>query len=88
MDRLSVGYRCLPLSSSTNISSIINTETIGQVKGERFVALIGHAPVAVAELIRQSGVTAAEAQLFLLELELGDRLDRHAGGKVSLRAQE
>ncbi len=52
---------------------------------QRFVALLGHAPVAVAELIRQSRVTAAQAQLFLLELELADRLARHAGGKVSLR---
>ena len=43
------------------------------------------APVAVDELIRQSGEGAAAVQLALLELELAGRLARHAGGKVSLR---
>ena len=39
----------------------------------------------VDELIRQSGLSAAEVQLALLELDLAGRLDRHAGQKVSLR---
>ncbi|GGA04815.1 DNA processing protein DprA [Blastomonas marina] len=43
------------------------------------------APVAVDELIRQSGEGAAAVQLALLELELAGRLERHAGGKISLR---
>jgi len=43
------------------------------------------APVAVDELIRQSGEDAAAVQLALLELELAGRLERHAGGRVSLR---
>ena len=38
----------------------------------------------VDELIRQSGTSAAAVQLALLELEIAGRLDRHAGGKVSL----
>ncbi|MXP09301.1 DNA-processing protein DprA [Pseudoblastomonas halimionae] len=42
------------------------------------------APVAVDELIRQSGDSAAAVQLALLELELAGRLERHAGGRVSL----
>jgi DNA processing protein len=46
--------------------------------------LLTTAPVAVDELIRQSGVGAAPVQLALLELELGGRLVRHAGGRVSL----
>jgi DNA processing protein len=46
--------------------------------------LITTAPVAVDELIRQSGASAAEVQMALLELEIGGRLARHAGGRVSL----
>lgn len=43
------------------------------------------APVAVDELIRQSGEGTAAVQLALLELELAGRLERHAGGRVSLK---
>ncbi|EJU13823.1 DNA processing protein DprA [Sphingomonas sp. LH128] len=46
--------------------------------------LLTTAPVAVDELIRQSGASAAAVQLALLELELDGRLARHAGGRVSL----
>ena len=42
------------------------------------------APVAVDELIRQSGESAAAVQLALLELELSGLLVRHAAGRVSL----
>ncbi|MBK6800904.1 DNA-processing protein DprA [Novosphingobium sp.] len=47
-------------------------------------ALLTTAPVAVDELIRQSGESPAAVQLALLELELGGQLVRHAGGRVSL----
>jgi DNA processing protein len=48
------------------------------------VALLGPVPVAIDELIRQSGLAPAIVQTVLLELELGGRLERHAGGRVSL----
>ena len=48
--------------------------------------LLTVAPVAVDELIRQSGESAAAVQLALLELELAGRLVRHAAGRVSLAA--
>lgn len=48
------------------------------------VALLGPAPVPVDELIRLSGLGPAVVQTVLLELELAARLERHAGGKVSL----
>jgi DNA processing protein len=48
--------------------------------------LLGPSPVPVDEIVRLSGVSSADVQLALLELDLGGRLDRHAGGKVSLRA--
>jgi DNA processing protein len=46
--------------------------------------LLTTAPVAVDELIRQSGESAAAVQLALLELEIAGLLLRHAGGRVSL----
>ncbi len=47
-------------------------------------ALLTTAPVAVDELIRQSGQSAASVQLALLELEIAGQLERHAAGRVSL----
>lgn len=47
-------------------------------------SLLTTAPVAVDEIIRQSGESAAGVQLALLELEIAGRLVRHAGGRVSL----
>ena len=48
--------------------------------------LLGPVAVGVDELVRQSGASPAEVQLVLLELDLAGRLDRHAGGRVSLAA--
>jgi DNA processing protein len=48
--------------------------------------LLGPSPVPVDEIIRLSGASSGAVQMALLELDLGGRLDRHAGGKVSLRA--
>jgi len=47
-------------------------------------SLLGSAPVSTDELIRQSGAGAAAVQLALLEMEIAGRLQRHAGGRVSL----
>ncbi|UYY77001.1 DNA-processing protein DprA [Sphingomonas sp. R1] len=51
----------------------------------RVTGLLGPVPVGVDELVRQSGCGPAVVQLVLLELELGGRLERHAGARVSLR---
>jgi DNA processing protein len=48
--------------------------------------LLGPSPVPVDEIIRLSGVSSGTVQMTLLELDLAGRLDRHAGGKVSLRS--
>ena len=47
--------------------------------------LLGPSPVPVDEIIRLSGATSGAVQMALLELDLAGRLERHAGGKVSLR---
>ena len=46
--------------------------------------LLGPVPVAIDELIRQAGLAPAIVQTVLLELELAGRLERHAGGRVSM----
>jgi DNA processing protein len=48
--------------------------------------LLGPSPVPVDEIIRLSGASSGAVQMALLELDLAGRLDRHAGGKVSMRA--
>ena len=53
---------------------------------DRVIGLLGPSPAPVDEIVRLSGASAGEVQLVLLELDLGGRLDRHAGGKVSLAA--
>lgn len=50
----------------------------------RVTSLLGPAPVTVGEVIRQAGLPPALVQMVLLELELAGRLERHAGGRVSL----
>jgi DNA processing protein len=47
--------------------------------------LLGPSPVPVDEIIRLSGAPSGAVQMALLEFDLAGRLDRHAGGKVSLR---
>lgn len=49
-------------------------------------SLLSNAPVAVDELIRQSGESAGAVHISLMELEISGRLQRHAGGRVSLLA--
>ncbi|MBA3677973.1 MAG: DNA-protecting protein DprA [Sphingosinicella sp.] len=54
-------------------------------EGRRLVSdLLSPTAVTVDELIRQSGLAPAIVLTILLELELGGRLERHAGGRASL----
>lgn len=48
------------------------------------LALLSPTPVPVDEIIRQSALHPAGVQIILLELEIAGRLERHAGGRVSL----
>ncbi len=56
----------------------------GTAERTRIIDLLSPTPVAVDELIRQSALAPAVVQMVLLELELAGRLERHAGGRVSL----
>src|SRR5690606_10956104 len=48
-------------------------------------APLATAAVRTDELVRQSGASTRAGQLALLELEKAGRLERHAGGRVSLK---
>ncbi len=50
----------------------------------RVEELLGPSPAPVDDIVRMSGLSSGAVQLILLELDLAGRLDRHAGGKVSL----
>jgi DNA processing protein len=55
----------------------------GDAERRALAGLLGPVPVAIDELIRQSGLPPATVALVLLELELAGRIERHAGGRVS-----
>jgi DNA processing protein len=55
----------------------------GDAERRTVADLLGPVPVAIDELIRQSGLPSAIVATVLLELELAGRLERHAGGRVS-----
>lgn len=57
---------------------------LAETERTRVIGLMSMSPVAVDELIRQSGLPPALVQTALLELEIAGRLQRHAGGRVSL----
>jgi DNA processing protein len=60
-------------------------EELAEAEPADIAGLLTTAPVAVDELIRQSGESTASVQLALLELEIAGRLERHAAGRVSLK---
>lgn len=55
-----------------------------EAERRRITDLLGPVAVSVDELVRQSGLASAAVAMVLLELELAGRLERHAGGRVSL----
>ncbi|HWW58872.1 MAG TPA: DNA-processing protein DprA, partial [Sphingopyxis sp.] len=67
---------CAPIRMS-------HSEPAGDRDRQTIAGLLGPTPVAIDELVRQSGRPAAAVQLVLLELELAGRLERHAGARVS-----
>jgi DNA processing protein len=56
----------------------------GEDDRAKVLEALGPTPTAVDELIRHTGLHPAQVSLILLELDLAGRLERHAGGMVSL----
>lgn len=59
-------------------------DELAEAEPADIASLLTRAPIAVDELIRQSGEGAAAVQMALLEIEIAGGLERHAGGRVSL----
>lgn len=59
-------------------------DDLAEARPANVTSLLTTAPVPLDELIRQSGESAGAVHMALLELEIGGRLVRHAGGRVSL----
>ncbi len=70
-----------PRRASFEMAQVVET---GDEDRDAVAGLLGPTPVAVDEIVRQSGRPAAAVQLVLLELELAGRVARHAGARVSL----
>lgn len=51
---------------------------------ERVEEALSPSPIEVDEIIRFTGLKPAEVQLVLIELDLAGRIERHAGGRVSM----
>jgi len=51
---------------------------------DAIASLLGPTPVAIDDLVRLSGASAATVRRVLLELELAGRIERHGGGLVSM----
>lgn len=51
---------------------------------DRVIEALGPVPTAVDEIIRHTGLHPAQVFMILLELDLAGRLERHAGGFVSM----
>lgn len=73
--------RAAPVAYQADPDPMNGEDALGLVE-----ELLGPSPVPVDEVIRLSGACSGAVQMALLELDLAGRLDRHAGGKVSLRA--
>jgi DNA processing protein len=61
-------------------------DAYGPTEAPSVVDLLGPSPVAVDDLVRQSGLPIRVVQTTLLELEIAGRLERHGGNAVSLIA--
>lgn len=51
---------------------------------DRVMEALGPTPVSLDEIIRHTGLHASQVALILVELDLAGRLERHAGGNVSM----
>ncbi|RUW00163.1 MULTISPECIES: DNA-processing protein DprA [unclassified Mesorhizobium] len=75
--------RTMPLAEAPHLSAM---PPPGEDERADVLEALGPTPIAVDEIIRHTGLSAAQIAMVLLELDLAGRLERHAGGNVSLVA--
>jgi DNA processing protein len=71
----------LPLEEPPDLSS---SPPHGDGERSLIVEALGPTPVEIDEIIAHTGLHPAQVFMVLLELDLAGRLERHAGGSVSL----
>ncbi|WP_414471234.1 DNA-processing protein DprA [Microvirga sp. M2] len=74
----------VPRAPKGSVSPAPGIEEGGTDAALGLIALLGPSPVAVDDLVRQSGLPIRTVQMILLELEIAGRLERHGGNAVSL----
>jgi DNA processing protein len=79
------GLAGAPTFATPSLSeAALDSSGVGQVPS--VIELLGPSPVAIDDLVRQSGLPIRVVQTTLLELEVAGRLERHGGNAVSLVA--
>lgn len=78
------GTRPPMAASSKKAPDFSATPPPGEDERSGVLEVLGPTPVAVDEIIRHTGLKAAQVSMVLLELDLAGRIERHAGGNVSL----
>jgi len=78
------GTRPPMAASSEKAPDFSATPPPGEDERSGVLEVLGPTPVAVDEIIRHTGLNAAQVSMVLLELDLAGRIERHAGGNVSL----
>ncbi|TGP26617.1 MULTISPECIES: DNA-processing protein DprA [unclassified Mesorhizobium] len=73
--------RGTPLAEAPDLSAL---PPPGENERADVLEALGSTPVAVDEIIRHTGLSAAQVSMVLLELDLAGKIERHAGGNVSL----
>jgi DNA processing protein len=79
----------LPEVPRAPTGSILPAAGVDDERGDSsagLIELLGPSPIAVDDLVRQSGLPIRAVQMTLLELEIAGRLERHGGNAVSLIA--
>ena len=79
-----IGTRFRSNTSLEEPSDLSATPPPSENERERVIESLGQAPVNIDEIIRHTGLHPAQVAMVLLELDLAGRLERHAGGFVSL----
>lgn len=79
-----IGTRFAPNIPVEEPSDFSTTPPPSDSERERVIEALGQTPVNIDEIIRHTGLHPAQVAMVLLELDLAGRLERHAGGFVSL----
>lgn len=79
IDETTRNYDTITATSTDNPKNII-TDT----DREKILNFLSPVPISIDELIRHSGIEAAEVFLILLELDLAGQLSRYPNGNVAL----